>query len=236
MSDLNTLTDQAALVATMDQNPTQDVPARSPLHQQSRSPLASPNVEPGVMLWEEALKTHLVIRGDAADDAFQKGVKAATGLALPKQLSSEHNEHWALSWISPDEWLLVGPGTEAFAMELALREQLSGHYAVVNVGGGQTLVRLSGEKARAVLMKSCPYDVHDRNFPVGKVVTTVFAKSQTTLRRLGENDWELVVRRSFADYVWRWLLDASQEFDLRVGAPSVSQKRSSTASASPVAG
>ncbi|MEJ2741321.1 MAG: sarcosine oxidase subunit gamma family protein [Gammaproteobacteria bacterium] len=228
----------------MDQNPTQDVPARSPLHQQSQVSLASLNVEPGITLWEEALKTHLVIRGDAADDAFQKGVKAATGLAVPTQLSSAQNEHWTLSWISPDEWLLVGPGTEAFTMELALHEQLSGHYSVVNASGGQTLVRLSGEKARAVLMKSCPYDVHDRNFPVGKVVTTVFAKSQTTLRRLDENDWELVVRRSFADYVWRWLLDASHEFGLRIAAPSASQKqtstasekRSSTASASAVAG
>ena len=101
---------------------------------------------------------------------------------------------------------------------------------ISNASGGQTLVRLSGEKARAVLMKSCPYDVHDRNFPIGKVVTTVFAKSQTTLRRLDENDWELVVRRSFADYVWRWLLDASHEFGLRIVAPSASQKQFSTSS------
>ncbi|OUC50154.1 hypothetical protein B7939_13495, partial [Eggerthia catenaformis] len=30
--------------------------------------------------------------------------------------------------------------------------------------------------------------------------------------------WELVVRRSFADYFWLWLQDASAEYGLQVAA------------------
>jgi len=217
---INKTVEDATQVAIMDQQPKVDVPARSPLaHQPGSSPKA-PN--PGVYLWEEALKTHLALRGDANNADFRQGIEAATGIALPETLQSAQSGDWVLSWIAPDEWLLTGPGDQAFTMETTLRQHLSGHYAVINVSGGQTLVRVAGTEARSVLMKSCPYDVHDRNFPVGKVVTTVLAKSQATIRRVGEDDWELVVRRSFADYVWRWLMDASEEYGLQLGAPDAS--------------
>lgn len=224
MSDLNT----PATVALMDQRPSTEVPARSPLHHLAGSQSAQAKPNTGVYLWEEALKTHMVLRGDGNQAAFREGVQEATGLALPGALTSVHNEDWSLSWIAPDEWLLVGPGDKAFTMEQQLRERLSGHYALINVGGGQTLVRLAGANARAVLMKSCPYDVHDRNFPVGKVVNTVLAKSSATLRRLGEQDWELVVRRSFADYVWHWLVDAAGEYGLHIGPSPDAQQAQRT--------
>ncbi|MCG2582656.1 MAG: sarcosine oxidase subunit gamma family protein [Marinobacter sp.] len=223
-------------VAIMDQLPETGIPARSPLSQHVKTASRTSPENPGVYLWESALKTHLALRGDANNADFAKGVEAATGLVLPEAMRSNHNSDWALSWIAPDEWLLTGPGDQALAMETALREQLDGHYAVINVGGGQTLVRLAGARARSVLMKSCPYDVHDHNFPVGKVVTTVLAKSQATIRRVGDDDWELVVRRSFADYIWRWLVDASQEYRLSLNPPpkSASTNRSSRTEASPV--
>lgn len=219
MSDVTNST----TVALMDQQPSAEVPARSPLYNQGKGRTAA-TLNAGVFLWEDGLKTHLVLRGDANRPEFRDGVQAATGLALPEALHSVDNADWSLSWIAPDEWLLVGPGDQAFTMEQRLRGQLSGHYAAINVSGGQTLVRLFGAYARAVLMKSCPYDVHDRNFPVGKVVNTVLAKTQATIRRLGEQDWELVIRRSFADYAWRWLSDAATEYGLQIGPPSSTQQ------------
>lgn len=206
-------------VAIMEQLPKTDVPARSPIAHHTEVLSATTLENPGVHLWEDALRTHLALRGDADNTGFARGVEAATGLALPEPLQCHQSEEWSLGWVAPDEWLLTGPGDQAFTMEMALREQLDGHYAVINLSGGQTLLRLSGPKARLVLMKSCPYDVHDRNFPVGKIVTTVLAKSQATIRRVGNEDWELVVRRSFADYVWRWLVDAGQEYRLSLGRP-----------------
>lgn len=200
------------LIALMDQRPTVEVPARSPLY--TRSALSGD----GLSLQENALATHLVIRGNATDSSFAQGVAKATGLALPSNLQSQTNGGWTLRWIAPDEWLLTGPGESAFTMETALRDNLSGHYAVINVSGGQTLVQLSGANARTVLMKSCPYDVHHHNFPVGKVVSTIFAKSQAVISRTGDDAWELIVRRSFADYIWRWLVDAGREFGLSENA------------------
>ena len=71
---------------------------------------------------------------------------------------------------------------------------------------------------RDVLMKSTSYDVHPDNFPVGKAVGTVFAKSQLVIRHTAEDTWELLIRRSFSDYWWLWLQDASAEFGLSVQA------------------
>ncbi|WP_019333020.1 sarcosine oxidase subunit gamma, partial [Pseudomonas syringae] len=113
----------------------------------------------------------------------------------------------------------IVPSGEEFAAEQKLREALAGlHIAVVNVSGGQSILELTGPKVRQVLMKSTSYDVHPDNFAVGKAVGTVFAKSQLVIRRTGEETWELLIRRSFSDYWWLWLQDASAEYGLSIQA------------------
>jgi sarcosine oxidase subunit gamma len=173
----------------------------------------------GVTLREKKLLGHLTLRGDASDPDFAGGVHKALGLELPVALTLVANGATSLQWLGPDEWLLIVPGGSEFAVEQKLRAALDGqHVAVVNVSGGQTLLELSGPKVREMLMKSSIYDVHPSNFPVGKAVGTVFAKSQLVIRHTGEDTWELVVRRSFADYIWLWLQDASAEYGLAIQA------------------
>lgn len=173
----------------------------------------------GVTLREKKLLGHLTLRGDAKDSAFAGAVHQALGLELPSALMLVAAGETSLQWLGPDEWLLVVPSGTEFAVEQKLRAALDGqHISIVNVSGGQTLLELTGPKVRDVLMKSSSYDVHPNNFPVGKAVGTVFAKSQLVIRHTGEDTWELVVRRSFADYVWLWLQDASTEYGLAIKA------------------
>ena len=216
MSELQTVT----RVSIMNQLPETDVTARSALHfsQAATQPVFGPG-QAQVFLWEDALRGQLVIRGDASNTDFAKGVSSALGLALPGQLSSSVSATMALLWIAPDEWLLLCDLEQAFAIETRLRDALTGHYAVINVSGGQTQIRLAGSAAARVLQKSMPYPVSDAHFPVGKVVTTALSKTQATVRRIDSTDWELTVRRSFADYAWRWLTDASREYGLHLGQP-----------------
>jgi len=168
-----------------------------------------------VKLAEKKLLGHLMLRGDAANPEFAAAVESTLGLALPPRLSVVQQGETSLQWLAPDEWLLIVAGGQEFATEQKLRAALPDglHCSVVNVSGGQTLLELSGAKARQVLMKSSVYDVHPRNFPIGKAVG--FAKSQLLIRRTGEESWELVIRRSFADYFWAWLTDASAEYGLQ---------------------
>jgi len=170
---------------------------------------------------ERAFLGHLVLRGNTADEAFRAGVAQALGVPLPVKpgpLATDAAAGISIQWMSPDEWLVIVPGGREFEAETRLRAVLAGHFAVINVSGGQTMLELSGPAARSVLMKCTPYDVHPAHFPVGKGVSTTFAKSTAVIRRVGEERWELVVRRSFADYLYRWVLDAAEEFGVHVAA------------------
>ena len=202
------------------QRPGSGAKAESSLHHANLAGLIGKGRKnPGVTVREKKLLGHLTLRGDAKDPAFAEGVHKALGLELPVALSLVANADTSLQWMGPDEWLLIVRGGQEFAVEQALRAALAGlHISVVNVSGGQQLLELSGPKVREVLMKSTSYDVHPDNFPVGKAVGTVFAKSQLVIRHTGEDTWELLIRRSFSDYWWLWLQDAAAEYGLSVEA------------------
>lgn len=157
--------------------------------------------------------THLVLRGKSEDPAFIYGVEQAIGIELPiTPGTSVQDDALRVFWQSPDEWLIIAKPNLACGIEAALHKHLVGHYAVTEVSSGQTLVTLSGENAENVIKKSTLYDVHIRQFPVGRVVGTNFAKSQVQIRRVSEKAFELIIRRSFADYIWMWLMDAGREY------------------------
>ncbi|WP_221793853.1 sarcosine oxidase subunit gamma [Oceanobacter mangrovi] len=183
---------------------------------QAESPLVnikwSNSAQPTVVARELSLMGHITLRGKPDDEAFLAAAEKVLGVALPGRLKSVESGEYVIRWLTPDQWLITLPGVHAFALEQSLRDNLSGHYQVVNVSGGQTLLMLSGANAENVLMKSVHYDIHERNFPVGKVVNTNFAKAGCTLRRVGAQEFELVIRRSFADYIAAWIQDSAAEY------------------------
>ncbi|MGM0783108.1 MAG: sarcosine oxidase subunit gamma [Pseudomonadota bacterium] len=209
----------AEKVRTFDTRTEAETPVESPLaYSYRRSGAPAPTARSRVVLRERPFLGHLVLRGGAI--VLDEAVREVLGIPLPGEpqgLVHDAEGQRSIQWISPDEWLVIVPGGEEFALENRLREALGGaHFAISNVSGGQTLVELTGEAARELLMKSVIYDVHPSHFPVGKGVTTVFAKAAVILRRPDEQRWELVVRRSFADYIYRWLLDAGEEYGIGV--------------------
>lgn len=201
-------------VAVFDQCAGAGVSAESPLSHVSGK---KGGTAPGVILREHAFLGYLTLRGNSADQAFCDAVQQVLGMALPTEPLALHknvDKGSSIQWIAPDEWLILLPGGSEYETELAFRAVYFGHFALVNISGGLTLLTLTGPAARDVLHKSTGYDVHPRNFSVGKGVTTTFAKATAVIRRPSEGVWELVVRRSFADYCYRWLVDASREFGL----------------------
>ena len=207
-------------INVFQQNPGAEAKAQSPLHHADLASLVGKGRKnAGVTLRERKFLGHLTLRGDGHDPEFAAGVHKALGLELPVALTVVANAEMSLQWVGPDEWLLIVPGGQEVAVEQKLRAALEGqHIQVVNVSGGQSLLELRGPNVRDVLTKSTSYDVHPNNFPVGKAVGTVFAKSQLVIRRTAEDTWELVIRRSFADYWWLWLQDASAEYGLSIEA------------------
>ena len=163
------------------------------------------------LLDEVALLDMLNLRGDASDAAFAQAVQQATGLDLPvKANTASVTGERQLLWLGPDEWLLKLPSGEGEAIEAALRAALMGkHFSVVQVGSGNTTLTVQGPAAADLLSCGCPLDLHPRAFPDGALAQTHIAKANVVLRcvQAGQS-YEVTVRRSFADYLFKWLCEA----------------------------
>ena len=172
-----------------------------------------------VTLGEMPFCDMLNIRGNAADAGFVQAVQQATGLALPLVANTATlGESGQMLWLGPDEWVLKLPpsGAEylhpgpAEAMEATLRSALAGkHVSLVPVGHAFTTLAVQGTGAAALLARGCPLDFHPRAFAAGAVAQSHVAKAGATIVCLAAGThFELTVRRSFADYLYRWLCEA----------------------------
>lgn len=156
----------------------------------------------------------LNLRGAAADARFADAVLGCAGLALPLQANTASlAARRQLLWLGPDEWLLKlrdGTGT---AVANRLRAALQGlHCAVVEVGDGNTSLRVQGPGAADLLARGCPLDLHPRAFADGALAQTHIARCSTTIVCLQAGvHYEITVRRSFADYLVRWLCEAGAD-------------------------
>ncbi|MEM7407263.1 MAG: sarcosine oxidase subunit gamma family protein [Pseudomonadota bacterium] len=160
------------------------------------------------------------LRLDPADEEGCEQIRAAFGLALPVAANTREieAEREAL-WLGPDEWLLSAPAAERDTVAAELHGALVGRFSSLSdVSDAFTRLRVSGRHGRDMLAKGCPLDLHPSVFQAPAVAGTVVAKSQATLVALESGAIEVVVRRSFADYLWRWLKHAGSDYGVVIGA------------------
>ena len=173
----------------------------------------------GIEMRERAFMGHLNLRGDAVDRAFLDAVGSVLGFGLPIEPNTvaEGGELAAL-WLGPNEWLVLAPPGQKTAVAGALRGALGELFSsVVDVTGGQTVINLRGPHVRELLAKGCTLDLHPRAFGPGRCAQSLVAKANVTLRQLDDSpSFDLVVRRSFAEYLAIWLEDAGQEYGIAI--------------------
>jgi sarcosine oxidase subunit gamma len=152
--------------------------------------------------------------GLRVDPAAPAGGRVAEVLGAPLPTScgdvTGTGAHRAV-WLGPDEWLVVTD-----ADPVALADQLTAAMGedpglALDLSANRTMLELSGPRAREVLEKGCPADLHPRAFAPGNAVSTTLARVPVLLWQTGEDGYRLLPRSSFADYVARWLLDAMVE-------------------------
>jgi len=90
------------------------------------------------------------------------------------------------------------------------------HAAVTLTGESMTVIRLTGAHARDVLAKGCPIDIHPRVFCSGQCAQTTLARADMTMHMTADDAYDIIVRRSFGEYVLTWLEDAAREYGVRV--------------------
>lgn len=182
--------------------------------------LGAADPEAGVVLGECGFRGQTALRGDAVDPAFVDAVNKAIVAAPPTEPNTvagpaDLADGPRALWLGPDEWLVVAADGEPL---VALRAALEGrHAAVVDVSDSRTVIALSGPRARDVLAKGCPLDLHPRVFASGRCAQTLLAKAHVILHQIDDApSYEIYVHRSCTDYLWSWLEDASTEYGLAV--------------------
>jgi sarcosine oxidase, subunit gamma len=174
-----------------------------------------------VLLGERANCTQINLRGDAADPSFLQAAEKAVGFALPIEpnTTSTNGELTAL-WLGPSEWLLVGAPSREATVIGRLRAGLVGlHAAITDVGEARTIILVAGPRARDLLAKGTPLDLHPRVFAMGRCAQTALAKANVILRQVDDRPtFEVYILKSFADYLFTWLERAGAEYGAAVAA------------------
>lgn len=183
---------------------------------------ASAACKPHVGLVEIPFAVQLGVRCTPGTSSAE-AVSGALGITFPTVVGqvTGHPDRLHTIWLSPDEFLTVDVSRrqqigETRGVEAAL-EGLPGQ--VVDLSANRTILELSGPKARDVLEKSCPGDLHPRAFPVGAAITTNLGQVPIYLHRSAKNVYRLYPRSSFAEHTVAWLLDGMREYNReRIGA------------------
>lgn len=148
-----------------------------------------------------------------------KSLEAALKVKLPTRVgnvTSGSGTHGL--WLSPDEFLLVtDPAStesksareQVEALAQALGEQPG---SVIDLSSNRVFLELAGPSAQAVLEKGCAYDLHPHLFTPGTAVQTAIGKVPVIVWKHSEQNFYVLPRSSFADYLINWLMDAMKEF------------------------
>lgn len=166
-------------------------------------------------LGERAHRMQLNLRGDSGSPAFINGVKTATGLDIPVQANRfTASGDRACLWLGPDEWLIVGPDGQGADLANELRGVLAGqHAAVTDVSEARTSILVRGPRARDLLQKGVPLDLHPREFQTGHCAQSHIAGANITLRQLDDApSYEVLVLNSFTEHLWLWMESAAREY------------------------
>ena len=156
------------------------------------------------------------LRGRADNTAFLAGCLKVFGCEPPTEPNTVIDAgDYRIYWLGPDEWLIVTPAGGEAKLKSELQKALDGQFcSVVDNSSGLTLLHITGDNAAALLATDCPLDLHPREFKLGQCAQTRLAKAGMTLSPLADGaGFEVIIRRSFADYLLLWLQDAAVAFE-----------------------
>ncbi|MEI9428450.1 sarcosine oxidase subunit gamma [Mesorhizobium sp. Cs1299R1N3] len=194
---------------------------RSPLHRALVSGPYGAHGEAGVTLTEIRnfdLVQVMARRGKAAEMA--SAANAHFGVAVPETPKTAGAAEATLIWSGPDQFFVLSKGgrhqvgslAPGFAASASLSDQ----------SHARVLIRISGDKARALLAKLSSIDLYPAAFPVGTAAATSMDHTSVTLwrgndARDGQAVFNVLVFATFAESLWHTMLDSGAEYGVEIG-------------------
>lgn len=168
------------------------------------------------LIEEKPFLGYVNLRGRSDNTKFLAGALKVLGCEPPTTANTViESGDYRIYWLGPDEWLIVTPAGGQGQLKAELLSAMKGAFcSVVDNSSGLTMIHVSGEHAAALLATDCPLDLHPREFEHGQCAQTRLAKAGMTLSPLPDNSgFEVIIRRSFADYLLFWLQEAAIAFE-----------------------
>jgi sarcosine oxidase subunit gamma len=165
---------------------------------------------------EKPFQGFINLRGRSGNTGFQAATLKVLGCEPPSAPNTVVDSgDYRIYWLGPDEWLIMTAAGQQDELKASLHKALSGVFSsVVDNTSGLTTLHITGDNAATLLATDCPLDLHPREFKAGQCAQTRLAKAGMTLSPLvDEAGFEVIIRRSFADYLLLWLQDAAVAFE-----------------------
>ena len=159
----------------------------------------------------------LNLRGDANDEHFATAVENVLGQALPTKPNMGTFGAHRVYWLGPNEWLIL---THSQSLAGDLQKSLVKISSALNdISVGQIVLRIVGKHVRDVLARGCTLDFHPQVFTAGMCAQSGLAKASALIALVNAPDtFDVIVRRSFSDYLVRWLRHTGEEFGVTFSA------------------
>ncbi|MEE9314757.1 MAG: sarcosine oxidase subunit gamma [Rhizobiaceae bacterium] len=144
-----------------------------------------------------------------ATKAGSKSIEKLLGITLPKKPTetTKKTSRHAL-WLGPDEWMVIDEKNGDASM---VPRQSNKNFTAVDVSHRNVAYIVNGYGAANTLNAGCPRDLSLRAFPVGSCSRTILNKAEVVLYRTARNTFRIECWRSFAPYVWAYLLEGAKD-------------------------
>jgi sarcosine oxidase subunit gamma len=158
----------------------------------------------------------VVARRGALDALVQA---ARTGLAIDLPLDPRWTASGSLVMIcmGPGQWLAVHDSLDGPALESKLQTAIGRSAAICDQSSARVLLRLAGPRARDVLAKGLPIDLHPSVSAPGHAAATLIGHIGVLVWQIDQRPtYGLAVSRSYACSLYEFLLDAGAEYGVEV--------------------
>lgn len=145
------------------------------------------------------------------DDAVLDALDRSLSVALPRAPNHAAGADPRVIGLAPGEWMIVGGAISDDLLLSAAAGAIIAH--VANVGEGRVAYAVAGPRARDLIAKGCPIDLHPRAFAAGRSAQSVLAQVFVVIDQ-PSNDavFHLYAEASYARYLELWFADAVLEF------------------------